>query len=783
MPLSRQRTTDLAADLSSGTLLRDWPLSRVVVAYLILFAGMTWRWVIGLATVPWDAKAQFHQYVQFMAHSLARGDWPWWNPHVFAGHPQIADPQSMIFSPPFVLLALVNGDPSFWAVDITVLATMAFGGIGLIVFFRDREWHWAGAIIAALAFSFGAAMAWRLQHFGQVMSLAYLPWVLVFLHRAVARASIKAGVLAGVFAAFIVLGRDQVALLAMYVAAGYALWLFATSDAPLAMLRRAFVPLALGGIVGLALVALPLLMTLLLAAESNRPSIDFIGAGRGSLHPALLLTLLTPDIFGSAGAEFWGPPSFIWRDTDLFTAQNVGVLYVGAVPLLLVMIGALSGQFWSREIRFFTVALILMLLYALGWYTPVFRAMYALLPGVDLYRRPADAVFLIGALLAVLAGYAVHRLFTAPWIKPSAVAIIAVALMLVGASSTALYFGWRLDHLPRLAEPMLTAAVIFAASAAVIAWTRSRLALQPVMAGLVLAGATAADIGFNNGNNGSSALPPSLYDVLDTATKNDTITWLKSHVRDDGIYRDRIELAGVGFHWPNTSISHRLDNTLGNNPVRLGIYSKATGAEDHVALPDQRKFSPAMPSYRSPLADLLGLRYIVTGAPIEQIDKLLTPGALPLIQRTKDAWIYENPNVIPRVTFASRAVPADFEAILKNGTWPDVDFRSTVLIEGAPTDEPTRRPGTALIASYANTRVEIDVDSPDGGYVVLNDVWHPWWRAEIDGRPAAILRANVIFRAVAVPSGRHRLAFSFEPISGALRDLTHPRRPIGVLAK
>jgi hypothetical protein len=783
MPLSRQRPTDFATDLSSVTLSRDWSLGFAVIAYLALFAGMTWRWIVGIATVPWDAKAQFHEYVQFMAHSLARGDWPWWNPHVFAGHPQIADPQSMIFSPPFVLLALVNGNPSFWAVDVTVLATMAFGGIGVIAYFHDRGWHWAGAIIAALAFSFGAAMAWRLQHFGQVMSLAYLPWVLVFLDRAIMRASIKAGLLADIFAAFIVLGRDQVALLALYVAAGYALWLIASDDRPLGTLRRALLPLFVGGIAGLALVALPLLMTILLAMDSNRPSISFIGAGRGSLHPALLLTLFTPDSFGAAVAEFWGPPCFVWQGTDLFTAQNVGVLYVGAVPLLLVLTGLLNGQLWAREIRFFTIALILMLLYAVGWYTPVFRAMYALLPGVDLYRRPADAVFLIGALLAILAGYAVHRLFAAPWIKPGEKTIAAVALVLIGTAGLALYFGWHFDRLPRLTEPMLIAGGIFAASTALIAWARSRLALQPMMAGLVLAGVTAADIGYNNGNNGSSALPPSLYDVLDPATKNDTITWLKSHVRNDGVYRDRIELAGVGFHWPNASISHRLDNTLGNNPVRLGIYSKATGAEDHVALPDQRKFSTTMPSYRSPLADLLGLRYIVTGAPIETIDKHLAPNPLPLVQRTKDALIYENPGALPRVLFATRAVPTPFDVTIEDGSWPDIDYRTTVLIEGVAPNEPARRPGTARIVSYANTRIEIDVDSPDGGYVVLNDVWHPWWRAEIDGQTMPLVRANVIFRAVAVPAGQHRLRFAFEPIAGALRDLAHPRRPIGTLAR
>ena len=49
------------------------------------------------------------------------------------------------------------------------------------------------------------------------------------------------------------------------------------------------------------------------------------------------------------------------------------------------------------------------LLYALGRYTPGFEVIFDHLPGVDLYRRPADATFLINIVLAFAAGYLVHR--------------------------------------------------------------------------------------------------------------------------------------------------------------------------------------------------------------------------------------------------------------------------------------------------------------------------------------------------------------------------------------
>jgi len=67
--------------------------------------------------------------------------------------------------------------------------------------------------------------------------------------------------------------------------------------------------------------------------------------------------------------------------------------------------------------------------------------------------------------------------------------------------------------------------------------------------------------------------------------------------------------------------------------------------------------------------------------------------------------------------------------------------------------------------------VILEVDSPDGGWAVLNDVWQPWWYVDLDGKPAELLRANVLFRAVAVPPGRHEVRFTFRPLQGGWAEL------------
>jgi uncharacterized membrane protein YfhO len=49
--------------------------------------------------------------------------------------------------------------------------------------------------------------------------------------------------------------------------------------------------------------------------------------------------------------------------------------------------------------------------------------------------------------------------------------------------------------------------------------------------------------------------------------------------------------------------------------------------------------------------------------------------------------------------------------------------------------------------------------------VVLTDMYYPGWKAQIDDKPVEILRADLVMRAVAVPSGKHSIVFSYFPDS------------------
>ena len=216
------------------------PLAVTLAIFTLAFLVPAWPWLSGAVTIPWDAKSQFYPQVQFLAGSIARGEWPWWSPNVFAGWTQISDPQSLLFSPLHVVLAAFNSAISLRAFDGVTFAYLFLGGLGIILFFRDRGWHMGGALVAAMAFALGGAANARLQHTGQVISLAYLPLALWLIARTLERTSWRAGVAAGVICGLMAIGRDQVALLSLYVVAGFVLAFWVTGEAPLARVRVSY---------------------------------------------------------------------------------------------------------------------------------------------------------------------------------------------------------------------------------------------------------------------------------------------------------------------------------------------------------------------------------------------------------------------------------------------------------------------------------------------------------------------------------------------------------------
>jgi hypothetical protein len=94
---------------------------------------------------------------------------------------------------------------------------------------------------------------------------------------------------------------------------------------------------------------------------------------------------------------------------------------------------------------------------------------------------------------------------------------------------------------------------------------------------------------------------------------------------------------------------------------------------------------------------------------------------------------------------------------------PAFDFRRDVLV---PTGTPPGPPASTGIARLVDARPDhltLEVDAPSGGYLVVLEAYDPGWRATIDGGPATIVAADVLFRGILAPPGMHRVEMTYRP--------------------
>lgn len=108
------------------------------------------------------------------------------------------------------------------------------------------------------------------------------------------------------------------------------------------------------------------------------------------------------------------------------------------------------------------------------------------------------------------------------------------------------------------------------------------------------------------------------------------------------------------------------------------------------------------------------------------------------------------------------ADPVETRALLDFG-----DADRAPFIEGLDTavDPAGRAPTPVTITDYRADRITLDVSTEHAGWLVVRDGFYPGWKARINTRPADVVRANRVFRAVRVPPGRHTVVLRYDPDS------------------
>jgi hypothetical protein len=127
--------------------------------------------------------------------------------------------------------------------------------------------------------------------------------------------------------------------------------------------------------------------------------------------------------------------------------------------------------------------------------------------------------------------------------------------------------------------------------------------------------------------------------------------------------------------------------------------------------------------------------------------------------------IWENAHALPRAFIVNDYEIHPDQSVLLQAL-PGLEPALSVVLEEAPRFAAPGKPVEASgveVLRHAPGDVEIVARLIRPGLLVLTDAFYPGWRAEVDGQRVRLLRADYVFRAVALGPGEHRIIFRYRP--------------------
>ncbi len=718
--LMRRRKHDICARavLSAAALLPYWRFLSLGVVYVPddMFASDLFN-----GELPGRA---------LIGRLIAAGDFPVWTNQLCSGLPLAGAPLDPVGTALFALF------PPARALDILVVLLLLVAGHGAYSLARRLGTDRLAAILGGIAFAGCGYLASQLRHLAIVSTVVWLPFGLVLIDKTFAAARkgggplftvLRAGpaVLFGlVFAIQILAGFPQSAYICALAYMGFGATL-CIRDARARGIRQMMPPavaLTTAAAAAVGIGAILLLPLNALAALSDRATTStYLWATDPPYWPPNILNFFTPYYFGDISDNTYRGGGLFWEDYG----------YLGFAPVVLAFYGV-ARERPRAALTFFKIATIVAYLFVLGSATPVFHIAYTVVPGLDRFRFPTRFLIVVDLGIAMLAAVGLCRirrdLSTIRGGGSITAASIAAAIILITSVDLCV-------HQPRQ-NPVVDAATWLAepASAAAIRNDSSHpRTFTPLSRNMHRRAFAAA--------HGWADVQP-YYDLRELLQPNTGGGYWRLPSADC--------YAGIAASW-------QVD-TWGDHSRSDGLVPELTGAD--------RKASRWTPS--PALINVLkgyGVTHVLSPEPFS------APLSLELLTETEGAAVYRVPGA-QRVRLVSKAtVVQQLSEAMRLLRQPEFDLDENVLLHDVPAsfmpagsdvDRRAARTAPPIIDEDTDTRVSVAVQAQSDSFLVLADTYAPGWRAEIDGIPAALYRANISVRAVRVSAGAHRVAFIYE---------------------
>jgi hypothetical protein len=363
-------------------------------------------------SILWDA-ADYYQVVQnYFSQELHAGRIPFWTPYPWSGYPFMADPQVGAWYPlnwPFFLIGVA---PRVLVMEHWLHALLAcFGAYFLAFRLLGRR---QPAVLAGLCYGLSGFFVGHSSHTTMLQCAAWMPWLLLLLHRGLESHALRNTLLGGLAAGMMILaGHFQTILYSFF-----ALGLFAAALV-LAQPRRWI------QIFGMALI-MPSIGTLIsaiatgpgleLAIHSARAGLSAVTRTEGIVPLPALATLFAPNFYGVFSEKYTGP-----EDITQF------YFYAGILLVPLAVFGLRD-----RTLRWTGLLLVIPTIwFALGQSAGLYL-LIARLPGFSSVRAPVNIWFVPSMGLALLAAAGLAALadrWPVKWLPAAVLAVFCVDLL------------------------------------------------------------------------------------------------------------------------------------------------------------------------------------------------------------------------------------------------------------------------------------------------------------------------------------------------------------------
>lgn len=174
----------------------------------------------------------------FLDHSISTGSFPLWNPLTFCGTPFAANPQSLVFYPPNLIRSLLTPNPTPLKTHIglvlMVLLHLLMAAVGTYKLARSYSLSKSGSVASTAVFIFSGALVHRTYAGHFILTLTWLPIVLLLTQKALTsfnprRAYLFALAAGLVFGLSILAGSPHMTYLLAFTTACYIVLFFLTT--------------------------------------------------------------------------------------------------------------------------------------------------------------------------------------------------------------------------------------------------------------------------------------------------------------------------------------------------------------------------------------------------------------------------------------------------------------------------------------------------------------------------------------------------------------------------